>query len=114
MAVSTSARFQFDGVDFEKIGKGSLIAIVGAWIGYLSGEVIPSIQGESTTQLAVAAIASFLVNFGRKWLADNRDQKTKAVDDVAKIDKDIAELEAGLRILRSEKSAVLKESGHAE
>jgi hypothetical protein len=62
-----SAMFKLNSVDWKKIGKGLLIAMAGAGLTYIT-EIFTDLGW--TTPVVVTAWRT-LVNFIRKWLADN-------------------------------------------
>lgn len=59
-------KFKLDLEDFGKVGKGALIAGVGAVVTYLVA-VVPNIELGTWTPIAVA-VFSVLANVVRKWL----------------------------------------------
>lgn len=70
--MTTSSRFQLDSGDFIRIGKGALLAAAGAAVAYLASELIPLLEGSTLFGGVLAAAASTLLNFVRKWLAEAR------------------------------------------
>lgn len=69
MANKGSPRFSMNREDLKKVGKGALIALLGALITY-GTETIANIDFGEWTPLAVA-VFSVLANIGRKYVADN-------------------------------------------
>lgn len=63
-----SPRFSLSSMDWEKIGIGALVAVVGALLTYLTPVVTGLDLGSSTP--IVVAIWSVLANIVRKWIAD--------------------------------------------
>ena len=64
-----SSKFQLDKTDLSKLGKGLLIAAGGAILTYLSSWASSTDFGTYTP--AVVAMLAVVVNFGRKYMADN-------------------------------------------
>lgn len=64
--MSGSKRFQFNGEDLRKVGKGALIAGAGALLTYAAEWASETDFGDMTP--VIVALASFLVNAGWKWL----------------------------------------------
>ncbi len=62
-----SPRMSIDALGLKKVGKGLLIAVGGAVLTYIV-EIIPGISFGEWTPIVVA-IASVIVNFGRKFLS---------------------------------------------
>lgn len=68
-----SPRFMLSAEDWLKIGRGLLIALVGALLTWVLAELIPTLEGSQDPRLLfIAAILSALVNALRKWLSDTR------------------------------------------
>lgn len=67
-----SARWKLNGEDLRKIGKGALIALVGALIVWLSG--LPESIDWGVYSPFVAAVASVLVNILRKWVSERKGE----------------------------------------
>jgi len=65
---SESPKYKLDTIDWIKIGKGLLVAVIGAIITYLT-DLIPSIDWGMWTPFVVSGF-SVLVNIVRKWLTD--------------------------------------------
>jgi hypothetical protein len=74
---SQSKRFALDGVDFRKLGTGCLGALVGAVATFLS-EAATSIDFGMWSPFVSTAI-SVVVNAIRKWIADNSQSSSQAV-----------------------------------
>jgi len=70
---SNSPRFVLNKVDWVQIGKGLLIAIVGAGLTYLT-EWLTSADLGSWTPVVVAGW-SVITNIVRKWIAENSAAK---------------------------------------
>ena len=64
-----SLPFNLNLIDWQKIGKGLLIALAGAFLTY-GTETIPGIDLGWLTPLVVAGW-SVIVNLLRKWIPDN-------------------------------------------
>jgi len=67
-----SERFRLVSQDFQKVGRGALIAGVGAAGTYLF-EALPGVDFGEYTPLVVAVV-SVLANLFRKWLSKNQYQ----------------------------------------
>lgn len=65
-----SAPRRLAGQDWQKIGKGTLIAVGGSLLGYVGQEVLPLLEGTSLGVLAPAG--AVLINTLLKWLTDTR------------------------------------------
>lgn len=65
-----SGKFELNAQDITKIGKGAVIALLGALLTYLA-QVLPNIDFGAWTPL-IAALAAVLVNIGWKWIKDNQ------------------------------------------
>lgn len=66
---NTSKRYRLDNIDWKKIGKGALIVVGGAVLTY-SQEIIMEVDFGQFQALAMG-VNSIIVNFLRKWLANN-------------------------------------------
>lgn len=64
-----SKAWSMDKEDWKKIGLGALVAIGGAALTWLS-EVVGKVDFGGWTPVVVA-LASVLVNVGRKWITDH-------------------------------------------
>jgi hypothetical protein len=65
-----SKRFCLCKEDMLKVGKGALIAVLGALLTYISSEITSVNFGELTP--IVVAGWSILANLGRKWIVNNK------------------------------------------
>ncbi len=68
-----SKRFNLSREDWESLGRGLLITLVGAALTYVS-ETLPNIDFGVWTPVVVA-LYSVLANFIRKGLSDTRERK---------------------------------------
>ena len=62
-----SERFRLDKEDLSKIGRGFVIALLGAALTY-AADTIPGVDFGDWTPVVVA-VASAAINAGRKWLS---------------------------------------------
>lgn len=69
---SESEFLQLSNTDYKKIGKGAIIAILGALLTYGS-DIILNINFGTYTPIAVA-VWSILVNAGWKWIQNNKNK----------------------------------------
>lgn len=68
-----SPRFLLSNEDWQKIGRGLLIALAGAILAWVIAELVPTLETSTDPRLLfLAAILSALVNALRKWLTDTR------------------------------------------
>ena len=68
-----SPRFLLSNDDWLKIGRGLLIALVGAVLAWVLAELVPTLEASTDPRLLfIAAVLSALVNAMRKWLTDTR------------------------------------------
>jgi hypothetical protein len=70
MAEQKSPAFKLNKEDLSKIGKGAVIAVLGALLTYGSDIVLNVDWGNKAA--IVTAIWSILVNAGWKWIANNK------------------------------------------
>jgi hypothetical protein len=63
-------KYKLNREDLKKVGKGALIAAIGAVVTYLI-DLIPSVDFGVWTPVAVAGF-SILANFVRKWLSNTK------------------------------------------
>ena len=64
-----STSYSLNSSDFKRIGKGALVAVVGALLVYAT-ETLPAIDFGAWTPLVAAAFA-VIANTVRVWIADN-------------------------------------------
>lgn len=68
-----SPRFLISNNEWKKIGRGLLIALIGAVMAWAIAELIPTMEASTDPRLLfLAAMLSALVNALRKWLTDTR------------------------------------------
>jgi hypothetical protein len=72
MAKQGSARFELDLIDLKKIGKGAVIALLGASLTYGTTYFTNVNYGDLTP--VWVAIWSIVANMGWKWISDHQDQ----------------------------------------
>lgn len=68
-----SRAFSFVGVDWAKIGRGALVAVVGALVVYFT-DLFANFDWSAFGPYApiVTAVAGILVNIGRKFVSENQ------------------------------------------
>lgn len=63
-------KYSFKGVDWKKIGKGALIAVIGALLTYVT-DLIPTFDLPTDFQPLVVAGWSIVVNVAHKWMKES-------------------------------------------
>ena len=73
-----SAPFALSREDLHKIGRGIILALLGALVAWGYSDLMPALQSggpvewESLAMVLAAAASSAVLNTGRKFLADHR------------------------------------------
>lgn len=56
-------------IDWKKIGKGALLAVIGAVAGYVTTVVVPALEGSAGAVAAIAPLVSIVANIVLKYIA---------------------------------------------
>lgn len=93
-----SGFLRLSATDSQKLVKGGAIGLGGLIVAMLAYVLQPQLADQPELLLSMQALAGVAINAGRKLLIDSRSEAQRSADDVAAMERRVADLKAELRL----------------